>query len=124
MSLKFVPPKQEQTRKWLETLKRLSLEALLHEYGKRGVKALADSTPVRTSETANSWAYKVTRSGYYYKLFWYNTVMAGKVPLVILINYGHGTGTGGYVPANPFINSALKPVLNNFGKDLRKVVRR
>jgi hypothetical protein len=99
--------------KFLAGAKNIDFAKILAPYGQLGVTALAGATPVRSGETAASWSYEinVTRSGV--TLAWTNSKMAGNVPLVILIQYGHGTGTGGYVQGVDFINPALRPVFDN-----------
>jgi hypothetical protein len=48
--------------------------------------------------------------------------MAGSTPVAILLQYGHGTGTGGYVQGRDFINPAAKPVMDQIAADVWKVV--
>jgi hypothetical protein len=45
------------------------------------------------------------------------------VPIAILIQYGHGTGTGGYVAPNDYINPAMKPIFQKIANDAWKEVR-
>jgi len=42
--------------------------------------------------------------------------------VVILLQYGHGTGTGGYVRGRDFINPAIKPVFDKIANDVWKAV--
>jgi hypothetical protein len=110
MPIKMTRPTFKRTTKRLENLNRIKFDNILREFGDRGVRALAAATPVDTSQTANSWSYKLIQNGEHYKISWSNSVMAGSVPLVILLQYGHGTGTGGYVSGRNFINPALEPI--------------
>lgn len=97
----------------LKELERYSYERLLNRYGNMGVRALSANTPKDTGETAGSWHYEVRKNPEgTYTISWFNRVMAGSVPLVILLHYGHGTGTGGYVRGTDFINPAIKPVFD------------
>ena len=43
-------------------------------------------------------------------------------PVAILLQYGHGTGTGGYVVGRDFINPAVKPVMDQIAEEVWKVV--
>ena len=117
-------PTFKKTTRRLNYLSRIRFQHILEEYGAKGVQALADATPIDSGETANSWSYTVTRNGDNYEVSWSNSVMAGMTPLVILLQYGHGTGTGGYVPGRNFINPALEPIFAGLKRRLfSEVVR-
>lgn len=116
MSISFKGATFPKTTTWLEKLKRGKYENLLNRIGELGVEALSESTPKDTSRTANSWSYTLTVKDDKYRLSWVNSVMAGQTPLVLLIEYGHGTKNGGYVSGRPFITSALEPVFEEFKK--------
>ena len=46
------------------------------------------------------------------------------VPIALLIQYGHGTGTGGYVQGRDYIKPAIRPIFDNLAKDLWEEVTR
>jgi hypothetical protein len=94
----------------------------LDKYGREGVAALASATPVDTSLTANSWTYEVINEGGTHGIRWRNTHMAAGTPVVILLQYGHGTGTGGYVQGRDFINPVILPLFERIKADVRKAV--
>lgn len=79
----------------------------LDEVGRQGVVALANATPIDSGLTAESWSYDVIRGPGKSSVTWMNSHMAGGVPVVILLQYGHATGTGGYVQGEDFINPAI-----------------
>src|SRR5687768_8045256 len=83
----------------------------LNRYGQMGVDALSRSTPVDSSLTANSWAFRVIK-GKNPGIEWYNTNKVNGTSVAILIQYGHGTGTGGYVQGRDFINPAMRPIFD------------
>lgn len=95
----------------------------LESYGQQGVAALASATPVDTGLTASSWSYKVSRNSDGMTIEWFNSNDddAG-TPIVIMLQYGHGTGTGGYVAGRDFINPALKPLFDQITNDVWKKV--
>lgn len=95
----------------------------LAQYGEMGVEALARFTPVDTGITAESWRYRITSHRNGPGIEWYNTNSAGGTPVVILLQYGHGTGTGGYVQGRDFINPAMEPVFTFIAEDIWKKVR-
>lgn len=89
----------------------------LDEYGKRGVAALSSATPVDTGQTAASWYYKIERAGTYVKLVFCNSNIQNGVPIAIILQYGHGTGTGGWVQGRDYINPAIQPLFDQLAND-------
>lgn len=102
-----------KTIKYLETLEVFDPINVLHQFGKAGVAALSAATPVDSGEAANAWGYKISGNKKKYKLKWTNTVMAGRAPLVILLQYGHATKSGWFLSGRDFINPALKPIYDD-----------
>lgn len=122
--IKITQPKFIKTLKYMSRAKRLDPIDILHKYGRRGVIALQNATPMDTGETAYSWDYKITGDKRRYELTWTNSVMAGGVPLVILLHYGHATKSGYYLSGRNFINPALKPIYDGIEKALANEVFR
>ena len=112
----------EKTERFLKTRDRIDPYELLERYGRQGVYALAANTPFDSGETKNSWRYTVEKTRRGYALSWYNTKMAGRTPLVILLQYGHGTRGGTFVQGRDFINPAIRPILDSISEELRKEV--
>lgn len=94
----------------------------LSHYGQDGVSALASATPEDTGETANSWYYEIVQNGSTWSIIWGNTNIVDGRPIAILLQYGHGTGTGGYVEGQDYINPALQPIFDQMEADGWKVV--
>lgn len=111
-----------RTENWLGRMSKLTIERELHKYGEMGVRALASATPVSTGLTAKSWAYEVRQSGRTWTLAWTNSNTANGVPIAILLQYGHGTGTGGYVQGRDYINPAIKPVMDRIAAEVWRTV--
>lgn len=112
----------KKTRDYLSKFLRGVFFADLDRYGQMGVEALAKSTPVDSRLTATSWRYRVIQ-GKAPGIQWYNTnITSGGTPVAILIQYGHGTGTGGYVAGRDFINPAMRPVFDKIANEIRKKV--
>lgn len=112
-----------KTEGFLKEASNPRLKSIFEKYGREGQHALEEATPVDTGETKQSWHYKVEETATGYSLSWYNTVMAGKTPLVILLQYGHGTRGGTYVQGRDFINPAIQPILDKLADSLWKEVR-
>lgn len=96
----------------------------LNAYGKQGVDALAAATPVESGLTAQSWTYEVVRRKRGYSLVWRNTNVVSGVPVAILIQYGHATGTGGWVEGIDYINPVILPLFEKIADEIWKEVKR
>lgn len=97
----------------------------LDKYGREGVAALASATPVETGLTAASWYYKVTNKNGVAKITFYNSNIQNGVPIAIVLQYGHGTGTGGWVEGRDYINPAIRPVFDKIADTVwREVIKR
>lgn len=108
-----------ETRAWLGRLRNEQLYADLDRYGQMGVDALMSSTPVRTGRAAISWHYRILRTRKHIAIEWYSTDEDRNLtPVAILLQYGHATGTGGYVRGRDFINPAMKPVFDQIANDV------
>ena len=103
----------KKTFKFLRAMKEKRFLKNLDKYGQMGVDALAAATPKRTGLTAESWTYDITDNGEQLIISWNNTnVQKGYYNVALMIQYGHGTGTGGWVEGVDYINPALKPVFD------------
>lgn len=111
-----------QTTTWLQRIGRMSIEQQLARYGLKGVKALASSTPTRTGKTAASWSYSVSRNGDTWTLSWNNDNILHGVPIAIVLQYGHVTGTGGWVQGRDYINPAIKPIMDEIADGVWRTV--
>lgn len=103
--------------KFLERAKEAVHLGDLDKYGREGVKALASATPVDTGKTANSWYYKIERSGNRIALRFNNSNIQNGVPIAIILQYGHGTGTGGWVEGRDYINPSIQPIFDRLVDD-------
>jgi len=114
--------KFSKTTTLLNKLKQNHITNILSRYGPQGVAALAAATPVESGETANSWYYRVGQNNGWYYLEFHNKHVVDGVPIAILIQYGHGTRTGGYVIGRDYINPAIKPLFEQIKSDVLKEV--
>lgn len=107
----------------LKRLVRLDIPSLLHKYGQEGVEVLSAATPQETGETASSWFYEIVISGGSYSIVWKNSHVENGVNIAVIIQYGHGTGTGGYVRGIDYINPAIKPIFEKIKNDVWRAVK-
>lgn len=96
---------------------------VLSSYGDAGVKALSEATPVDSGLTAQSWTYEIERTKDKTTISWLNTNVNNNVVIAVILQYGHGTGTGGYVQGRDYINPAMRPVFDKIAEQAwREVV--
>lgn len=114
-----------KTETRLQQMAKNDISTLLSKYGQVGVNLLRDATPVESGASAAMWSFKVKRESNGWKLSWHNQNRTSTgVPVVILLQYGHGTGTGGYVSGRDFINPVIRPLFDVLVSDIRKEVTR
>lgn len=101
-----------KTTRFLKRAKELELSRILDKFGRDGVAALASATPVESGQTANSWYYEVERSRGSSTIYFLNSHINDGVPIAIILQYGHGTGTGGWVQGRDYINPAIQPIFD------------
>ena len=91
----------------------------LRKYGEEGVEILKASTPIDSGKTAMSWVYEINNEGSTYSLSFHNTnIVDGWFNVAIMIDAGHGTGTGGWVEGRNFIDPAIRPIFEKMAHDL------
>lgn len=112
----------KSTQAFLDHVHRLNIQSILESCGQMGVSALSSATPKETGLAAHAWGYEVSRSGGMYELAWTNTDVENGFPVVIMLQMGHGTGTGGYVQGRDFINPAIRPVFDKIADIVWKAV--
>ena len=119
----FVRGDYSKTFAWFNKMQRRSYLSALDSAGKRGVDALSSATPTKTGKTAASWSYQINRRKDTTEIVWTNTNSNGGVNIAVILQYGHGTGTGGYVQGIDYINPALRPIFDQIEQDVMKAVR-
>lgn len=102
--------------------KRKDPRLILEYYGQAGVDALMEATPKDTGLTAASWYYEITEKDGVWTVSWNNSNIQNGIPIAILIQMGHGTGTGGYVEGIDYINPALREVFKQFSIKIGKEI--
>lgn len=98
--------------RYLERAKSAVRLSQFDKYGREGVVALASATPVESGLTASSWYYEVEFSNGSVSINFKNSNVNKGVPIAIILQYGHGTGTGGWVKGRDYINPAIQPIFD------------
>ena len=107
---------------YLQRVKGAARVSILDKYGKRGVAALASATSIETGLAASSWYYKIERGSGYARIVFCNSDIENGFPVAIMLQYGHGTGTGGWVEGRDYINPAIQPIFDEIVNEAWKEV--
>lgn len=105
------------TLKFLKRIKELRIESILRKYGEEGVSALMAATPVDTGKTASMWGYEIEKTSSGWTINWTNSNINNYVNIAVILQYGHGTGTGGYVAGRDYINPAMAPIFDKLADE-------
>lgn len=103
--------------RYLERVKEKVHLGDLDKFGRAGVAALASATPVDSGLTASSWYYQIERANGSVSISFHNSNIQNGVPIAIILQYGHGTGTGGWVEGRDYINPAIQPIFDSIAND-------
>lgn len=112
----------DRIRNYLMRNKTPTYVKVLEKYGQEGVVALSQATPRDSGLTASSWSYKVVPGEATSSIEFHNTNINNGVPIAIIIQYGHGTGTGGWVEGRDYINPAIQPIFDKIAEEAWKEV--
>ena len=112
----------KKTTKFLERTLKGDYLKNLDKFGREGVAALSLATPVDTGKTAESWDYRIEKTIDGIKIVWTNSNVNKGVNIAIILQYGHGTGNGGYVQGRDYINPAIRPIFDRIADDAWKEV--
>lgn len=107
---------------YLEKIKEAAKLGILDKYGRAGVAALSSATPVESGKTASSWGYEIENSSGSAKIIFTNSNINKGVNIAIILQYGHGTGTGGWVQGRDYINPAIQPIFDQIADEAWKGV--
>ena len=107
---------------YFERVKEAAKIGVLDKYGQAGVSALSSATPVESGKTASSWYYEIKRQNGSVALEFYNSNVNDGVPIAVILQFGHGTGTGGWVQGRDYINPAIQPIFDKIAEDAWKEV--
>jgi hypothetical protein len=112
------------TQTFLQRMRKREQFRVLDKYGPIGVAALRAATPEEHGDTANGWYYEIVDKQGYFAIHWLNSYLDddGDTPVAVFIQYGHATGTGGFVDGRDYINPAMRPIFEQIAADMWKEV--
>lgn len=109
--------------RFLNKMQKRQYLNVLDKYGQMGVIALQQNTPKDSGKTAESWTYEIERTEDRTNIYWVNTNENKGVVIAVILQYGHGTGTGGYVQGRDYINPAMRPIFDQIAEEAWEEVR-
>src|SRR5215831_9452286 len=112
----------DNTERFLKAMSKLDIPKIVRSQCQAGVAKLASATPEDTGRAAHSWSYEIVDKKGGCDIYWTNSDVEDGYPVIIGIQYGHGTGTGGYVQGQDFINPAIRPIFDQIANDVWRAV--
>lgn len=111
-----------RTEDFLRRLSQGDIYKAIDAEAQKGVAALASAVPKDSGLAADSWDYEIERSGRSVTIKWLNKDVENGFPVAIMLQYGYGTGTGGYVQGRDYINPAMRPIFDSIADKVWKAV--
>lgn len=111
-----------KTTRFLQKMQKFDIGQVLNSAGERGVAALSKATPRDSGLAAGSWGFVVKKSSGSVMIGWTNSDVESGFPVALMIQYGHGTGTGGYIQGRDYINPAMRPIFDEIADTVWKAV--
>lgn len=102
---------------YFERIKEVFKVGELDKYGRKGVEALSNATPIRSGVTASSWSYDIENQNGRVVISFMNSNVNKGVNIAIILQYGHGTRNGGWVQGRDYINQAIRPVFDEMANE-------
>jgi hypothetical protein len=112
----------KNTESFLNAIMKLDIRSLIEPYAQEGVRALASATPVDSGLASRSWYYDIEQDAKGTRIIWKNSDVESGFPVAVMLQYGYGTGTGGYVQGVDYINPAIRPIMDRIANDVWKAV--
>lgn len=112
----------QKTDRFLSGLIGVHYMRKLKKYGEKGVAALREATPKDSGKTAESWSYEITQEPGRTAIYWKNSHVEHGVNIAVILQYGHGTRTGGFVEGIDYITPAIRPIFKEMADEVWKEV--
>ena len=115
----------EYLHKVLDYLREGKLNAALSKYAELGVKLLSEATPVDTGLTASSWYSEIEHeSDDCIVIRWLNSNVQRGINIALILDVGHGTGTGGWIEGRNYIDPTMQPMFDSIAEECWSEVTR
>lgn len=114
----------QKTNRFCHGLIGLHYSHLMEKYARKGVEALKEATPKDSGETAEAWSYEIVETPGRTAIYWKNSHVENGVNIAVILRYGHGTRTGGFVEGIDYISPAIRPIFEQMAEHAWKEVVR
>ena len=109
----------DNSRNFLKKLQDQKYLKVLDAAGRAGVASLQAATPKDSGRTADFWSYEIEKNRNGYSIHWTNDNFGeGTFSIAVGLQYGHATGTGGWVSGEDYINPAMRPIFEVVANDV------
>jgi hypothetical protein len=112
-----------ETEAFLKAMAKGDYLSALDPLAQEGVEALRSATSIESGLTGESWTYEILEQGGGVTIWWSNTNVVDGFNVAIGLQYGHGTGTGGWIEGYDYINPAIKPIFDQLADQVWKEVQ-
>ena len=112
----------DKTERFLRAMQKFDVTAIVKAAAQRGASALAKATPKDSGLASSSWGYVIEQKRGSVMIGWTNSDVENGFPVALMIQYGHGTGTGGYIQGKDYINPAMRPIFDEIAETVWKAV--
>lgn len=112
------------TQAWLKRMMKGDFFSSLESQAAKGVSALIAATPADSGLTANAWRYEIDRTSTTWTVWFINDNVQNGFNVAVGLQYGHATGTGGWVEGYDYINPALRPIFDEIADVVWKEVQK
>lgn len=112
----------DKLESFLKSMQKLDISKVVERYAQEGVFALSAATPTESGLAASSWGYEIDYGKDKVTIAWTNDNVESGFPVVIMLQYGYVTGTGGYVQGRDYINPAIQPIFDRIADGVWKEV--
>lgn len=110
----------ESTTRWFKKARSMQYRRAIERYAYAGLDALRNATPIDSGKTAESWDFEIIQNRKFTKIVYTNSHMPDGFPIAVMLQYGHGTGSGGWVQGRDYINPATRSIFDKIAEDAWK----
>lgn len=100
----------ENTEQYLVRLEENFNEKQIKVLAERALKKFKKNTPSDSGKTADSWEYEIEKRGNGWVINFNNTNIQNGMNIALLVENGHATPSGKWVPGKHFIEKTLNEI--------------